>query len=526
MASTRIFISSVQKELEAERRALQGFVHNDALLGRHFEVFLFEDLPARDQRADKVYLDEVDRCTLYVGLFGMEYGYTDAEGVSPTEREFDRATALGKERLVYVKGATDEGRDARMTALVRKAGDQLVRKRFGSMPELIAELYGSLIEHLQRTGVIRHLPFDASACERATEQDLDAQKLDAFLRTAQSERNYALGPGTPVREALTHLNLLDGAAVSHAAVLLFGKAPQRFPALMSSEVKCMHYPGPVGTKPMLDYKIFKGTVFELVDQAVHFVMGKLAHATGTRGAANAAPVTPEIPREAVAEAIVNAVAHRDYASAASVQVELFTDRLEVSNPGIFPPSLVGVDLSVAHASVPHNPLLAEPLFLARYIEKAGTGLMDMFGQCRTAGLRDPDVGPVAGRGVVQVLWRGAAQVTVQVTVQDDVLRASLLEELAAALDMPTMQVTMQVTMQAAMPVANMLRAAVTTAQKSAVLQEEMGLMNRDHFRKQYLVPLMQAGWLLRTLSPPNHPQQRYTLTPKSQAWLDRFHTLP
>lgn len=522
MAKTRIFISSVQKELAAERRALKDFVQNDALLGKHFEVFLFEDLPALDQRADAVYLDEVERCALYVGVFGMEYGYMDAQGVSPTEREFDRATALGKERLIYVKGTTDAGRDPKMLALVRKAGDQLVRRRFDSTPELIAELYGSLIDHLQRTGVIRTLPFDAAACERATTADLDAQKLDTFLRTAQSERNYVLGPGTPVGEALTHLNLLDGTTVSHAAVLLFGIAPQRFPALMSSEVKCMHYPGLVGTKPMLDYKIFKGTVFELVDQAVHFVMGKLAHSTGTRAADNAAPVTPEIPREAVAEAIVNAVAHRDYASAASVQVELFADRLEVSNPGTFPPSLVGVDLSLAHASVPHNPLLAEPLFLARYIEKAGTGLMDLFAQCRAAGLPDPQVGPMAGRGVLQVLWRGTMQATAQATMQVEVLTSSLLEELADALGQPTMQVTMQ----GAVQVGAMLQLISAAEQSRDALQEAMGLANRDHFRIYYLVPLMADGWLVRTLNPHNHPHQRYRITPKGQAWLARFKTLP
>ncbi len=59
-----IFISSVQKELAAERRALKDYIQGDALLGRFFEVFLFEDQPASDRRADKVYLSEVDRCVL------------------------------------------------------------------------------------------------------------------------------------------------------------------------------------------------------------------------------------------------------------------------------------------------------------------------------------------------------------------------------------------------------------------------------------------------------------------------------
>lgn len=517
----RIFISSVQKELAAERRALKDFVHNDALLRQHFEVFLFEDLPASDRRTDEVYLAEVDRCDLYVGLFGMEYGYTDANGASPTEHEFDRATAQGKERLIYVIGTTDEGRDPRMVKLVRKAGEQLIRKRVDSTPELTGAIYASLVEHLQRSGIIRTLPFDAAACHGATLADLDDQKVERFLRVARAERNYVLGPGTPMAEVLTHLNLLYADHPSHAAMLLFGKAPQRHIGLLSSEVKCMHYPTTAGGKPMLDYSIFKGTVFELVDQAVHFVMGKLAHAVGTRSESNAAPVTPEIPREVVTEAIVNAVAHRDYASAASVQVELFADRLEVSNPGTFPPSLVGVDLSKAHSSLPHNPLIADALFLTRYIEKAGTGLMDMYAKCRAAGLPDPVVGPVPGRGVVQVVQR-TAQVTAQVTDQVEALRASLLEELAAALGMPTDQVADQVTDQ----VARMLQQTVPAPASTEELMIAAGLAHRHHFRTHYLVPIMQGGWMVRTHPQPNHPQQRYRITEKGRTWLERFNTLP
>lgn len=60
MTTASIFISSVQKELAEERRALKAFVEGDALLRRFFTVFLFEDLPAADARADAVYLDEVD----------------------------------------------------------------------------------------------------------------------------------------------------------------------------------------------------------------------------------------------------------------------------------------------------------------------------------------------------------------------------------------------------------------------------------------------------------------------------------
>ncbi len=152
---------------------------------------------------------------------------------------------------------------------------------------------------------------------------------------------------------------MGGKRPSHAAILLFCDNPQRF--LPTSEVKCLHYHGTEVRKPIPSYQIFKGTVFEMVDQAVDFVMSKIARSIGTRKQGPQAPVEYELPKEAVGEAIVNAVAHRDYASNASVQVMLFADRLEVWNPGELPASLTPELLRLPHASIPRNPLIADPL---------------------------------------------------------------------------------------------------------------------------------------------------------------------
>jgi ATP-dependent DNA helicase RecG len=402
MATATIFISSVQKELAEERRAVKNFIEGDPLLRRFFRIFLFEDLPASDRRADEVYLDEVDRCGVYVGIFGVEYGFEDAEGVSPTEREFDRATLRGKPRLIYVKGEDDRIRHPKMGNLVRKAGAQLIRRRFGNIPELTTGLYASFVEYLDRKGSLRMRPFDASACPHATFADISEEQVQWFLKQARRERQFNLAESTPPVEVLTHLNLLDRGEPTHAAILLFGLHPQRF--MVTSEVKCMHFHGTEVRKPIPSYQIYKGTVFELVNQAVDFVMSKIARSVGTHGQGPEAPVEYELPRDAVVEAIVNAVAHRDYASNASVQVMLFADRLEVWNPGELPSTLTIDKLRLPHASIPRNPLIADPLFLARYIEKAGTGTLDMIARCREAGLPEPEFRQDGGQ-FVQTLRR-------------------------------------------------------------------------------------------------------------------------
>lgn len=98
----QIFVSSVQKELQAFRFAVRDYIHNDPLLSKFFSVFLFEDRPATDRRADDVYLDEVAKSDIYLGLFGNEYGWEDSQGLSPTHREFDTASENGVERLVFI----------------------------------------------------------------------------------------------------------------------------------------------------------------------------------------------------------------------------------------------------------------------------------------------------------------------------------------------------------------------------------------------------------------------------------------
>ncbi len=398
----RIFISSVQKELAAERRAVKDYIRGDPLLGRFFDVFLFEDLPASDRRADEVYLKEVDRCDVYLGLFGNEYGYEDAKGLSPTEREFDRATAAGKERLIFVKGDNDSARHAKMQALVRKAGSQLIRRRFTATADLTDALYASLVDYLASVGVIQNRPFDERPCPGATLDDIDGRGLADFVRLARAERQFPLPQRTPKADVLAHLRLLVDNQPTNAAVLLFGRDPQRF--LSNAEVRCMHFHGTEIQRPAPYYQIFQGRLFEQVDRAADFVLGVINRSVGTRALSVQAPVAYEIPPDVVREAIVNAVAHRDYALAGAVQVSVFADRVEVWNPGVLPPPLTPERLREPHGSVPRNARICEALFLARYIEKYGTGTLMMIRESVEHSLPEPDFEQRAGEFTVTI-WR-------------------------------------------------------------------------------------------------------------------------
>ena len=265
MNRIRIFISSVQREFAQEREALRDYLRGDPLMRRFFDVFLFEDVPALDRRPDSLYLDEVEQSDIYVGLFGNDYGSEDADGISPTEREFDQATASGIHRLIFVKGTDDNVRQPKMQTLIRKAQSGLIRKRFNTSEELVTALYAALVEYLDSKDLVRSGPFDAAPCLKASLENLDAEQMSRFIRTARSARAFPLTEGASTEELLVHLNLLNDGKPTNAAMLLFGKSPQRF--LISSEVRCAHFHGTEVAKPIPSYQVYKGTAFQLVDQA-------------------------------------------------------------------------------------------------------------------------------------------------------------------------------------------------------------------------------------------------------------------
>jgi ATP-dependent DNA helicase RecG len=269
-----------------------------------------------------------------------------------------------------------------------------------------------------------------------------------------------------------------------------------------------HFHGLVPAKPIPSYQSYKGTVFELVDQAVDFVLSKINLWVGTRAESVQVPIKYEIPKEVVTEAIVNAVAHRDYTSNGSIQVMLFADRLEIWNPGSLPVELTLDMLRHAHASFPHNPLLAEPLYLTKYIERMGTGTGDMIARCEAAGLPSPRF-RIDGGCFVLTLSRTTAQVTVQVEETDKSLIIKILQDRAKSAGITTAQVTAQVGQQ----IIAVLTTLLTGDKSRAELQEAAGIAHREHFRKHYLELLLTIGWIERTI--PDKPQsrlQRYRLT--------------
>lgn len=311
MKKYKIFISGVQKELKAERRAVKTAVLGDVLLAEYFDVFLFEDAPARGKSPESAYLDEVKESDIYIGLLGDRYGGSVGGGMSPTEAELKEAQKRHKEILIYIKGengTTDKKREIGVQKLIKEIKDSKAGhsyRRFKTTNELTGLVYESLITFLKAKGVIGRAGFDQRICEGARFSDVDEGKVRWCLRIAREKRNYPIAADSSIKDIFTHFKLLKDGQLTNAAVLLFGKEPRKF--FDQAKIKCIQLSSTEVQKPFASYHIYEGNLFEQVDKAIGFVFDAVRFPVIQQKHTAQVSRPLEIPVFAIQEAIVNAV---------------------------------------------------------------------------------------------------------------------------------------------------------------------------------------------------------------------------
>lgn len=394
MKKYKVFISGVQKEFKTERREVKKSILEDVLLSEYFDVFLFEDAPARGKSAESAYLQETKESDIYIGLLGDRYGGSVGGGIAPTEAELREAQKYHKEILIYIKGengAADKKREPGVQKLIKEIKDSKAGysyRRFKTASELMGLVYESLIIFLKDKGVVGRAGFDERVCEGAKLSDIDQEKVRWCLKIARKVRNYPIAAEASTKDIFTHFKLFKDGHLTNAAVLLFGKEPRKF--FDQAKIKCIQFASTEVQKPFSSYHIYDGDLFEQVDKAIGFVFDSIRLPVIQQKHTPEVSRPLEIPVFAIQEAIVNAVAHRNYDTTSSVQVMVFLDRVEILNSGTLPSSLKVEDLKKTHTSHPSNTILSSVMYYANYIQEAGSGTMEMVRQCRDAGLPEPE----------------------------------------------------------------------------------------------------------------------------------------
>lgn len=242
--------------------------------------------------------------------------------------------------------------------------------------------------------------FDRELVKAASVANLDEKQVQVYLdriqRTRSSIWNRLRLSDKNLVEQLLSLDVLgrDNETVhpTLAGLLVFGIWPQKYyPSLMISFVKYFgvdaETKGPRGER-FQDNAQFEGPLPEVIDQAVNRCISNMKQATLIEGVLNR--MIPEYPEEALREALVNAVAHRDYSTyvlGSQVRVEMYADRLEIISPGgLFGPVSI-TNLETAQAS--RNQLLIRLLGEVGLVENRGSGIRAMVSAMREAHLELP-----------------------------------------------------------------------------------------------------------------------------------------
>ena len=248
---------------------------------------------------------------------------------------------------------------------VHKSPGGYFRRIGSSKREMAPELLARLFQERSQSRVIR---FDESVVPRTTPDDLDGELTVRFMLEDSLEDGIQ-------RNAARKLRLMaeddDGVArLTFAGVLLCTRQPQRW--LPYAYVQAVSYAGErTDVNYQTDARDIGGPLDEQVAGALHFVRkNMLVRATKTTGRTD----RPQFSERAVLEALVNAVAHRDYSMAGSrVRLHMFGDRLELYIPGALANTLTPDTLHLRQAN--RNELIVS--LLARCPAPAGLGRVNL-----------------------------------------------------------------------------------------------------------------------------------------------------
>ncbi len=216
-----------------------------------------------------------------------------------------------------------------------------------------------------------------SEISRKTLADVNEGVVKDFMRKAKAAKRIDFD-FVDVKTTLNKLGLLDRGQLTKAAEVLFCDES-------SMEVQAAIFAG-TDKMTFLDIKSFKGNLFSLRQQAEIYVKEHMKwRAVITSGPREE---IPEIPVDALREAIGNSLCHRDFANPKGNEVAIFKDRVEIYNPGFFPDGVNPEDFFSGHEhSILRNPLIAETMYKSKDIERWGSGIKRIHDECASAGVK-------------------------------------------------------------------------------------------------------------------------------------------
>jgi len=208
--------------------------------------------------------------------------------------------------------------------------------------------------------------------------DVDEEVLREYLERANRADRIDFSYSTR-DDVLRRLEATDGDKLKNAADVLF----------VGSHLLEVQMAIFAGTEKLtfLDIKRENGSITSLIKAAEKFIHSNMRWRVEFDGSIQRKEI-PEIPTDAIREAIVNSFCHRLFTLSQNNEVAIYSDRIEIYNPGTFPDGLEPESfISGKEKSIKRNPVLAQLMYYSKDIESFGTGLKRIKDTCKDAGIR-------------------------------------------------------------------------------------------------------------------------------------------
>ena len=227
--------------------------------------------------------------------------------------------------------------------------------------------------------------WEDSVIEGVTVEDLDKESFDIFRREAvRSKRMTKKDLNMSNSELLDSLDLLKDGKLTRAAVLLFHRTPQKW--MFGTYTKI----GKFGKGSDLQYQDeVIGSLFIQAERVIELIYLKYLKAPVTYDNLTRVETYP-FPKDAVREALYNALVHSRWSAGIPIQVRIEDDAMYISNECVFPSDWTMESLLNRHQSRPYNPKIAKAFFRAGYIESWGRGIQKIFEVCDEYGTLKPE----------------------------------------------------------------------------------------------------------------------------------------
>lgn len=234
--------------------------------------------------------------------------------------------------------------------------------------------------------------WDEQPVQRAKKTDLDERAIERYLANLGREELI-----NDLELLLRNWRLTDGERPTVAGMVLFGRDPQLF--LPSAGVVVAAYGGTDTSEDPIDLSELHGGLFDVIRDIERFLDVHVATPHRIIGFEDERRET--IPWEALREAVINALVHRDYTISGPVRIFALSDRVEVHTPGS-PPNSVDASAMRAGVHVTRNPYIYARVADAGLVTKVGTGVPRMIRLVREASGKEVGL-DVTGSEVVVVL---------------------------------------------------------------------------------------------------------------------------